>query len=226
MPTTSTTNPSPFQALTTATSDLTFPTVFLRRLFPTSPGQVSLAANEPHFGSCPATSFLLFSTTTPNKHYPEHTDTLGSLYQNGDAQHRWPIYTFRTITYHTFRNTNSQPRTCHHPMVSSSTHHPWKTTCYQRLFDRDEQRPQHSTGLILQPRSARLSHCAAADVYATAIGHNTPARRTFRNMAREILTMINDTTSPRDRVMVSHPNVVIDRNIGELVFRDNGEFTA
>ena len=60
---------------------------------------------------------------------------------------------------HTFRNTNSQPRTCHHPMVSSSTHHPWKTTCYQRLFDRDEQRPQHSTGLILQPRSARLSHC-------------------------------------------------------------------
>lgn len=124
-PTRSTTNPSPFLALTTATSCQTSPpysyatcSLLLRSSEPLRQ-RTTLATPQQH-----PSSDVFLTTTTPHKHDLTDIDTLGPLQQDGDAQHIGAIHTFRTTTDYTIRNTNSKSRTSHHPMVSPSTHHP------------------------------------------------------------------------------------------------------
>ena len=58
----------------------------------------------------------------------------------------------------------------------------------------------------------------AADLYRITTNRQmTPARATMRNMAQTILTTINDNTTPRDRHMVSDPNIGLN-STGELYF--------
>ena len=75
----------------------------------------------------------------------------------------------------------------------------------------------------LQPGSyynavARDWITTAADIYRATRGQNSPARTTFRSMAQTILDLINDTTQPEERYMVTETNITTDDNTGRLIF--------
>lgn len=223
LPTTSTTNPSPFQALTRATSDLAFP----QSSYDTSVPLFS-RPSEPR---CQRTTFWQLPSNILHQIFFSRHQHRTNTIQNTLTP--WGLFTRMGMRNTDGQSTHSEQS----PTIPSATRTASpelaiiRCLVHQRIT-RGRQRVtrDYLTEITrdpnIQPGSyfnlvARDFLTAAADVYATTIGHNAPARRNFRNMAREILTMSNDTTSPRDRVMVSHPNVVIDRNIGKLVFRDN-----
>ena len=192
--------------------------MFLRHTYPTAPGDINLATTHNPTWQLPS-----------NLLHQLHNRTLQHPIQQ--AMTPWGLFTRMDLRDATNRHTHyEQSLTVPFATNTSSPELAIIRWLMHQRITHERQRVTHDyfTDLQrnrnLQPGSyfnavARDWITTAADIYRATRGQNSPARTTFPSMAQTILDlMINDTTQPEERYMVTDNNITIDGNTGRLIF--------
>ena len=196
------------------------PAVFLQHLFPTSPAGVSLANEEVSWQVPSNILHQIFYSTQPHpQHSTQQSITPWGLFTKMGMRDTFGQHTHfeqsLTIPFAT-RTASPELAIIRWLVHQKITHERQRVTrdYLNELTRNPNLHPGSYFNLV-----ARDFITAAANVYRTTIHQHTPATDTFRNIAQEILTFINDTTHPSERLMVTDPNITIDPTNGRLVFR-------
>ena len=216
-PTRRTTTQSQSQDQTTHTTSHMFRTCSYVTLTPRHLVTSILPPLTTPFGSCPATSYIRSTIAHHNiqSNKPWHHGVLFTRMDFRDATNRHTHYE-QSLTVPFATNTSSPELAIIRWLMHQRITHERQRVTHDYFTDLQRNR-------TLQPGSyfnavARDWITTAADIYRATRGPNSPARTTFRSMAQTILDLINDTTQPEERYMVTDNNITIDGNTGRLIF--------
>ena len=169
------------------------------------------------FGSCPATSYIRSKIAHHNiqSNKPWHHGVYLPAWISVMPPNRHTHYE-QSLTVPFATNTSSPELAIIRWLMHQRITHERQRVTHDYFTDLQRNR-------TLQPGSyfnavARDWITTAADIYRATRGPNSPARTTFRSMAQTILDLINDTTQPEERYMVTDNNITIDGNTGRLIF--------
>ena len=176
------------------------PAIFLRHVFPSAPGEINLAATSNTSWQLPSNILhqLYHSTPQHQQHTIQQSITPWGLFTRmgiQDAAHQHTHYEQSLTIPFATRTASPELAIIRWLIHQRITHERQRVT---RDYLTELTRNRH-----LQPGSyfnsvARDFITTAADIYRATRGQNAPARTTFRNMAQEILTLINNTTQPAE----------------------------
>ena len=196
------------------------PAIFLRHTYPSAPGDINLATTSNPLWQLPSNIlYQLYNMTPQNQqHTIQQAITPWGLFTRmglRDATNQHTHYE-QSLTVPFATNTSSPELAIIRWLMHQRITHERQRVTHD--FFTDLQRNRN-----LQPGSyynavARDWITTAADIYRATRGQNSPARTTFRSMAQTILDLINDTTQPEERYMVTETNITIDDNTGRLIF--------
>ena len=193
------------------------PNIFLRHTFPTAPGDINLATTHNPTWQLPSNILHQLHNRT-HQHPIQQAMTPWGLFTRmdlRDATNRHTHYE-QSLTVPFATNTSSPELAIIRWLMHQRITHERQRVTHDYFTDLQRNRN-------LQPGSyynavARDWITTAADIYRATRGQNSPARTTFRSMAQTILDLINDTTQPEERYMVTDNNITIDGNTGRLIF--------
>ena len=196
------------------------PNMFLRHIYPSAPGDINLATTHNPTWQLPSNILHQLYNSTPQhqQHTIQQAMTPWGLFTRmdlRDATNRHTHYE-QSITVPFATNTSSPELAIIRWLMHQRITHERQRVTHDYFTDLQRNRN-------LQPGSyfnavARDWITTAADIYRATRGHSSPARTTFRSMAQTILDLINDTTQPEERYMVTDTNITIDGNTGRLIF--------
>ena len=193
------------------------PNIFLRHIYPSAPGDINLATTHNPTWQLPSNILHQLHNRTP-QHPIQQAMTPWGLFTRmdlRDATNRHTHYE-QSLTVPFATNTSSPELAIIRWLMHQRITHERQRVTHDYFTDLQRNRN-------LQPGSyfnavARDWITTAADIYRATRGQNSPARTTFRSMAQTILDLINDTTQPEERYMVTDNNITIDGNTGRLIF--------
>ena len=196
------------------------PMPYMRHLYPSTPGEVSLNNNRRTTWQLPSDILhqLNQSTIQHPTNLTQRSMTPWGLFTRMQMHNPAGHYTHaeQALTIPFATQTTSPELAILQWLVHQRITHDRQSATFDFLTElqRDNNvQPASYFNLV-----ARDWITTAADLYRITNNRPmTPARATMRNMAQTILTTINDITTPQDRHMVSDPNIGLN-SIGELYF--------
>ena len=93
---------------------------------------------------------------TPHQCHTTFHHSLGAPHEDADAQRSGTTYTLWTSTRNPICHTDSKPRSRHHPMACTSTHHTRQTNSHTRLPHWTYTWPNNPVSILLQHCCQRL----------------------------------------------------------------------